>query len=406
MPLNIERHMNDVIAPGGMVKFDKTVYNHYDASYGGGVGYTIMDNCIIHIHKPGDYGIKWSSSQMTGFSVDSEYFCMKQRVEKDDKTDYEWIDFTNNEHKTHAMLHSVTLVETPDMYEQWNNVPPAYSYDSRGFALDSLGKRIAEPYIDDLGATKYYALDSTEHRITVNVPMKDLEGNIVLDPSGNPIPKALLTIALFNITDKNVKLSPHNNVKASIMVFNVPPLYREGTVMAKRVVEICEQMDDYEVDITVNDIESRHEQLLGMKTWQDEELLSLNQKVIELEQDFEDYFKNSQYVKAKSLLFDGIWVCYTQSGSTYSFWASGTVNKVPVTKVGQKLMLIDVNACEVLKKYLGDAAVTPCYCITHSGEKYWKPLYFDSTGSYFVSDSLDFLNDLKTIKFTRILILR
>ena len=30
MPLNIERHMDDVIVAQGVVKFDRTIYNHYD----------------------------------------------------------------------------------------------------------------------------------------------------------------------------------------------------------------------------------------------------------------------------------------------------------------------------------------------------------------------------------------
>ena len=400
MPLNIERHVDDVIVIGGMVKFDKTVYNHYDDAYGGGVGYTVIDQCVIHIHKPGDYVLKWNTTQMTGLSSDGDYFCLKKRIEiPGNPTTYEWV--TLNDDKTVEASDSrdeaITLYEADMIYKEWTGDPPAYDYDADGNPIDEHGKKIAL-----LENGKYFLLDANGKKIAV--PLLDEWGDPVYDEDGYEIPMALLTVALFNVTDTNVKLSPHNHIKASMMIFNVPPLAREGVVEAQLVVEICDAMDAYEEEQAIVDLEPRLAQLRAMEAWQVGAISSISTLTTDFEKDYIDYFHTEAYTKAESANFPGLWICYNRSGRIFIFWSAGQPKASPGGIVDGKMMFISSADCPPLKLYQGKPCVSPCYCITASGI-FWQPLYFDNSGIYFLNVKEGFLHDLKALKFTRTLIL-
>ena len=387
MPLNIERHMDDVVVARGMVRFDKTVYNHYDDSYGGGVGYTIIDQCVIHIHKPGDYVLKWETVQMTGLSADGDYFCLKKRVEiPGSPTTYEWVSL-NDEQSVEASdsrAESITLYEDDMVYKLWDGVnPPVADTDLDGFLLDENGNRIAEPLLDKWG-------------------------DPVLDEEGNEVPMALLTVALFNVTNFNVKLSPHNHTKASMMIFNIPPLAREGELEAQMVVEICDAMDEYEENMAIVDLDPRLAQLQAMKVWQDDELQKYAGLTEDFEQGYMEYFHPVIYNKFASSQIPGMWVCYNQSGKTFNFWAAGHAMGTPLSPVDGKMMLVSSDVCKPLKLYVGDPCVSPCYCTTENGSErstFWRPIFFDNTGIYLLGSEEELLQDLVTLRFTRTLIL-
>ena len=401
MPLNIERHMDDVIIVGGMVRFDMTIYNHYDESYGGGVGYTVIDQCVIHIHKPGDYVLKWGTVQMTGLSSDGDYFCLKKRVEIPGMpVTYEWVSL-NDEQSVEASdsrAESITLYEKDMVYKEWDEEnPPAASFDADGNPLDENGDKIAI-----LENGKFFLVDENEHKIAE--PLRDEWGNPVFDDKGHEVPMALLTVALFNVTDINVKLSPHNHVKASMMIFKIPPLAREGVVEAQLVVDICDAMDDYEEDKAIVDLDPRLAQLQAMKAWQDGAIGSLSTLTTDFEQEYMDYFHPVIYNKDESNHFPGMWVCYNQSGKTFNFWAAGRATSPPFSAVDGKMMLISSSMCTPLKLYVGDPCVSPCYCTTLSGS-FWRPIFFDNTGIYLLGSEEELLQGLITLRFTQALIL-
>ena len=404
MPLNIERHMDDVIVARGMVKFDRTIYNHYDASFGGGVGYSIIDQCVIHVHKPGDYVLKWDTVQMTGLSSDGDYFCLKKRVEISGiPTTYEWVSLNDEQSVAAAdsRAEAITLYEEDMVYKEWTGVPAEDHFDDDGNPVDVNGKKIALREDDGIGI-KYFLLDENENKIAV--PLLDEWGNPVLDESGDEIPIALLTVALFNVTDINVKLSPHNHIKASMMVFNIPPLAREGVEEAQMVVDICDDMDYYEENSAIVDLDPWLAQLQAMEAWQDGEIERLSILATNFEQEYMDYFHPAIYNKDESSHFPGMWVCYNQSGKTFNFWAAGRATGSPFPAVDGKLMLISSSVCTPLKLYVGDPCVSPCYCTTVNGD-FWLSIFFDNTGIYLLGSEEELLQDLVTLRFTRALIL-
>jgi len=411
MPLNIERHYDDVITAKSIVAFDKIIYNHYDSQYGGGVGYTLMDDGVIHIHKPGDFVIKWSSTQMTGLSTNREYFSILKRVVDSPSgvypEVYRWINLHDDELlpttpqiPANAMSEAITIEDTTE-YKIWDMVNPAPGVGWTPLispAYNEFGEDIAI-----LENGQWWLIDELGHKIPN--PLHDEMGQPMLDKDGEEIPMSLLTVALFNVTDQNVKLTPHNHLKVAMMIFNVPPLEREGIAEAEVIKNICDDMDDYELDYSLNDLNVRIEQLDALRIWQDSELSDLLLKSQKLRIDFDDYFKQPKFQPFSSTTFKGLSVCYIQGGNAYNFWCGGTLIEPPEKTSNRKKMLMTSDICTALKLYLGDPCVSPCYCVTSTRGNFWTPVYFDNTGVFFITDEEDFFNDLITLKFTRALIL-
>ena len=379
MHLYVERHLNDVILPDALVVFDQELvlstsrietapsvfldepdFIPLKDSQGNYTGELVF-------LKEGDYVIKWVTTQMTGLSMDGNYFSMRRRVYENplDPGDYYWEGILSEQNSL-----------DPSSEERPGN--------SRSIPLQVTSADVSDPQFP-------------------------------------------FVVGLFNITPVNVKLTPYSHNKASMLIFGLPPLNGDGTAptIRQQVESLALSLDQYENEQAINDLLPRLQRLVRMEGWQDETLGNSNPpapaqpyglqgelaRFIEL---YTSYYEADDVVCLHSTVFNGISLCYIKAGFSYNFWASGHIlGSVLPPASGNKWMIVTSadGACEPLQTYQGEPCISPCLCkkvdpITKEViTKEWIPVYFDNTGIYLKNPPSECVDQGIVLNFTQSLIL-
>ena len=169
-------------------------------------------------------------------------------------------------------------------------------------------------------------------------------------------------IALFNITDKDAKLTNCPNAKAGILIFGNDLLSLE-----KRLSDLYEQLYCIEQFLQLSNVS---------EAW------------------------------SPTIELSGTGVAVISSGYTFNFWGIGALNHQQTLNSMTTYYLINNNQYEKLDLYQGEATIGTLWVETPFGETYSLPIRFDNTGVYFTPYvQLANLPVGTTFKFTQSLIL-
>ena len=384
-----ERHFNNVITAQDLVIFDQPVCIS-ETDMGTIITPDLKPDFImgeengrfngqIQFTQPGKYLVKWFTTQMRGLSSDGNYFCLKRKlwltppVGPGDPCEFIWVSLNNP--------------ELPQL----------------------IGKLGMDYSKEDLAAEDSANLHCSNSR---SIPLEVFDEDVA-DPN------ALFTIALFNATDTNVKLSGYDHNKSALLIFGANELsdeiYQGGTTIRQAIEQLSRDLDAYENNQAMADLTPRLKQLAAMEGWQDEVLFNLGEDLEAFQKKYLDHYASKDLSFHKSPTLEGIEVCTITSGYAYNFWAAGIIESDgQVPAFGQKLHLVASSACTPLQLYLGEACICPCLCKKtdpDTGEnllKRWIPIYFDNTGVYLKNtfpEFADCVSEGVTLSFTQTLIL-
>jgi len=185
-----------------------------------------------------------------------------------------------------------------------------------------------------------------------------------------------VTVALFNVSNNDAKLTSHAHAKSGILITG-----QDDLTLKKRIEELESRVTYLEKSVT-----ELYEQVYCI-----EEFIRLS-TVTEM------------WSPTIELSGSGAAVIY--SGVTYNFWGTGALDHQQTLNNMTTYYLITSDQYTNLTYYQGEATIGTLWIETPFGENYALPIRFDNTGIYFTPNiQLTNLPIGTTFKFTQSLIL-
>ena len=185
-----------------------------------------------------------------------------------------------------------------------------------------------------------------------------------------------VTVALFNVSNNDAKLTSHAHTKSGILITG---------------------QDDLTLKLRIEELESR--------------VATLERSVTELYEQvycIEEFIRLSTVTEmwSPTIELSGSGAAVIYSGVTYNFWGIGALDHQQTLNNMTTYYLITSDQYTNLTYYQGEATIGTLWIETPFGENYALPIRFDDTGIYFTPNTqLTNLPIGTTFKFTQSLIL-